>query len=176
MMRFLLAISLLLFACAEFEPESQIHSYAEQSQSPPKFPLYPDPQLTPGSTCKKADELRHPEQIKYCVRDVPTWQKNNVIKLYDERLNYSIRKLDRSEFKVDHYIPLCLGGGNHKENLWPQHKSIYTLTDPIENKLCTLLQRGQISQAEAIEIITIAKNNLEKVADIDTELSKKIAF
>ena len=67
--------------------------------------------------------------------------------------------MQRSLFKIDHLIPLCLGGSNEASNLWPQHVKIYTETDPLEPYLCGLLQEGKITQAAAVQIIRTIKQS-----------------
>ena len=53
------------------------------------------------------------------VRDVSGWQKELVFISY-RKLGYSLSG-ERSEYKVDHFIPLCVGGSNEMSNLWPQY-------------------------------------------------------
>ncbi len=131
-----------------------------------RFPIKPDPNLTPGQLCAVADEIRYPEKIKYCERDVATFTKQSIILTYDAKLNYSIRLQNRSDFKIDHYIPLCMGGSNERQNLWPQHKSVYFHTDPLEGLLCEKMKYGRIKQAAAIDLIRQAKNDLSKIPEI----------
>jgi len=169
MLRLWLVLVFFLNACGM--PDSSDLQQSEAFNFPNLFPKYPHPELTPGRTCKEPDEYRYPEKIKYCQRDVPTFTKHIIIDNYDTVLRYSIQRMERLEFKIDHYIPLCLGGSNNLENLWPQHVSIYQQTDPIEHKLCLLLQAGKISQAEAIETVIFAKNNLRQAAKLDSQLA-----
>jgi 5-methylcytosine-specific restriction endonuclease McrA len=56
---------------------------------------------------------------------------------------------------VDHIIPLALGGSNRDENLWCQHKSL--AVTPLETALFEKLNKGEITQKEAIEQILEAK-------------------
>jgi hypothetical protein len=67
--------------------------------------------------------------------------------------------MERTTFKIDHLIPLCLGGSNDTDNLWPQHESIYQNTDPLEPFLCEVLASGRIKQLEAVELILTIKQN-----------------
>lgn len=127
------------------------------------FPISPDVRLTPGSLCGKADTHRYPEGIAYCERDVNTNLKKVVIKTYDSQLGYSVGEMNRQDFKIDHFIPLCAGGSNEKRNLWPQHKSVYQVTDPLEPLLCEKMAQGLLRQAEAIKLIREAKLDLSKV-------------
>ena len=82
--------------------------------------------------------------------------------------------MERAQFKIDHLIPLCAGGSNEEVNLWPQHKSVYELTDPIEPVLCDLMKRGAMKQEEAIRIIREVKNNLETAKDVLAALKQRL--
>lgn len=127
------------------------------------FPRGPNIDETPGSLCSNSNKRRYPEKIVYCERSVDSYQKNAIIQKYDRLFGYSIRSMKRLDFKIDHLIPLCAGGSNNDENLWPQHKSIYAITDPIEPLLCEKMQQGKLLQAEAIKLIIEAKTNLSQV-------------
>jgi len=134
------------------------------------FPLTPDSTLTPGSVCQHPSERRYHERISYCERSVSTRAKDQVIENYDQQLHFSIGELKRSDFKIDHFIPLSLGGSNESSNLWPQHRSVYTLTDPVEEKLFRLLSTTRITQAEAIATIKHVKNNVDESDEINEDL------
>jgi hypothetical protein len=121
------------------------------------YPSGPDQRLTPGALCERADELRYPEKIAYCKRAVTSDTKRMVIERYDRDLGYRVKQMNRADFKIDHYIPLCAGGANSEENLWPQHKTIYEKTDLLEFELCESMKAGRLKQIEVIEIITRAK-------------------
>jgi hypothetical protein len=120
------------------------------------YPTHPDLTVTPGALCEHADAKRYPEKINYCNRDVSTDEKFAVIAVY-ENLGYKIMALDRKNFKIDHFIPLCMGGSNEATNLWPQYKTIYVRTDDMERELCEQMSEGRLSQADAIKKITEAK-------------------
>ncbi len=128
------------------------------------FPVHPDIELTPGLLCQDPDSHRYPEQINYCERNVSTSLKNRVIRDYDSKLGFDIGDLDRDSFKIDHYIPLCMGGDNAQSNLWPQHESVYAHTDLLEMQLCLALERGLLTQNETVDQITTAKNHLDDAA------------
>ena len=74
--------------------------------------------------------------------------------------------MPRGKFKIDHYIPLCMGGSNERINLWPQHESVYKITDALEQKLCEKMAQGKMLQSEAIDLIREAKNHLDEAPDI----------
>ncbi len=129
------------------------------------FPVGPAPELTEGSLCKRPNTLRYPERIAYCVRKVSSAAKDRIIELYNSRLGYHIqnRKID---FKIDHFYPLCAGGSNDADNLWPQHKTVFVLTDPLEQLVCEKMSTGNLKQKDALALIRKAKLNLSEVARI----------
>lgn len=129
------------------------------------FPKGPDAALTPGVLCSRPDSYRYPEKIKYCERDVSSSEKAGIFQKYDQ-IGYRTRSLKRQAFKIDHYIPLCAGGANDERNLWPQHESVYKITDPLEALVCEKMAAGRLKQADAVTIIKEAKNNLDEVPDI----------
>lgn len=129
------------------------------------FPTQPDPKLTPGVRCKNPDEVRYPERIDYCERSVSKSLKDRVIRDYDQK-GFEVDHIARNKIKVDHYIPLCMGGDNDKTNLWPQHEVLFSHTDPLETQLCLALARGIITQNEAIDDIITAKSHIDAVAEL----------
>ena len=130
-----------------------------------QFPKGPDATITPGALCLNPDAHRYPEQINYCNRNVDTDTKRGRFQAYDQ-LGYRTRSMDRQDFKIDHYIPLCMGGSNDIKNLWPQHKSVYAITDPLEPVLCDKMAQGKLLQKKAVEIIMYAKAHLDEVPAI----------
>lgn len=130
------------------------------------FPTNPDPQLTPGSLCQRATRYRYAEKIAYCERDVEGRLKSRIIQTYNHDLGFNIQPSQRSQFKIDHLIPLCMGGSNDVTNLWPQHKSIYNITDPLEPLLCEKMQMGRLSQRDAVVYILTAKKDLNQARAI----------
>lgn len=127
------------------------------------FPTTPDSRLTPGAVCNLPIELRYPEKIPYCGRFVSTELKDQIFDQYKRQLGYTFEGFDRTKFKIDHLIPLCVGGANDIRNLWPQHESIYTKTDKLEELLCDKMSRGRLKQSQAIELILRAKHNPSQV-------------
>jgi hypothetical protein len=136
------------------------------------YPLGPNPQTTPGSVCMRPTTYRYPERIKYCNRMVESSLKNEIIRDYDRQFGYNIGRMQRSQFKIDHYIPLCAGGSNERDNLWPQHQSVYKITDPLEPLVCDRMAKGRLKQAQAIEFIKAGKNNLARVPEILDRLQR----
>ncbi len=139
-----------------------------------RYPTQPDTELTPGGMCLNPDRLRYPEQIPYCERDVDSSLKKEIIRTYDRELGYEIGQMNRQDFKIDHFIPLSLGGSNTEENLWPQHKSVYVHTDNIEGLLHQALERALLKQAEAVEKMRHVKFNLNEADAMEQELRNLI--
>lgn len=135
------------------------------------YPLRPDPRLTPGSLCDEPVEYRYPESIAYCGRDVATEIKNEIFVAY-RRLGFVLPSQSRKDYKIDHYIPLCLGGSNHSNNLWPQHVSIYNQTDSLEQAVCAKLRDGRIRQADGVRMIRSVKNDLRLLPEAFLTLSR----
>lgn len=134
------------------------------------YPLNPDPRLTPGSFCERADYRRYPQRIAYCERHVSKSTKWQVIHTYNRELNYKIDSRERADYKIDHLIPLCAGGSNQTNNLWPQHRSVYVVTDPLEGVACEKMAAGRLRQQRAVELILRAKQNLHEAPQILREL------
>lgn len=137
------------------------------------FPTGPDYRLTQGSLCPQANHYRYPEKIAYCERDVDSQTKKEIIDAYEHQLGYKIWETGRGNFKIDHLIPLCAGGSNDRNNLWPQHKTVYAITDPLEPLICQKMSEGKLSQAEAVRIVKDAKEHLEKVDQYISELMSR---
>ncbi len=136
------------------------------------YPIAPHPRLTPGSLCDTPTSYRYQEKIPYCERDVSRESKEHIFRNY-EKLGYRFKAGERSSYKIDHYIPLCAGGSNHDNNLWPQHISVFQQTDPLEALGCEKLRNGKITQKQLVQIIKEAKNDLSLVRDYIRELQSK---
>jgi hypothetical protein len=139
-----------------------------------RFPDGPDTVKTPGVLCTNPDTYRYEEKIPYCERSVSSGMKKKIIAAYDSELDFDIQMLPRGDFKIDHLIPLSIGGANDVGNLWPQHKSIYAYSDMIESHLSNLMVKGLIKQAEAIDAILTCKLHLEKCKQIEDDLAKRL--
>ncbi|GIL17394.1 MAG: hypothetical protein BroJett040_11450 [Oligoflexia bacterium] len=131
-----------------------------------QYPLGPNPQTTPGVLCNRPDGFRYAEKIKYCNRNVDPELKREIIVTYDRQFGFTIERMDRRKFKIDHFIPLCVGGGNDRENLWPQHESIYKVTDPLEALICEKMAQGRLRQEIAVQMIRAAKSDLKLVPEV----------
>lgn len=121
------------------------------------YPMTPDPHMTTGVLCTSADKdytyLRYKEQIPYCRRNV---SKGHKAAIYAK---YGIPEKCRSRYTIDHFIPLSLGGNNSTENLWPEHKLVKATRPNLENELHMEMEKGTITQRQAVEIIAREKMN-----------------
>ena len=131
----------------------------------------PVARLTPGQLCDHPSRYRYPENIAYCERDVTKEEKDAVFALY-RRSGFKLSYENRSSYKVDHYIPLCVGGSNNAVNLWPQHISIANITDSIEKLTCDKMALGKLTQARAVMLIKRVKNDLNQANAVRMELSR----
>lgn len=154
-------------------PSSQDLVNQPVPQENDKFPIGPDPVMTPGKLCEHGTK-RYAQQITYCDRDVSGGEKNAIIADYDNKLGFKIRTMNRGDFKIDHFIPLSIGGANDTTNLWPQHKSIYAYSDKIELYVFQLLQADKILQKEAIDLVKECKLNLSRCPEIEGYLEGKL--
>jgi len=145
---------------------------AQAAQGP--YPLNPDDHLTPGSLCVNPTNYRYAERVPYCERNVSGQEKSGIINTYDQTLGYQIDKLRREDFKIDHLIPLCVGGSNERTNLWPQNKEVYVKTDLIEDLLCQLMGKGRLKQHEAVEIVLNVKHHLETSESVKQNLLQRL--
>jgi hypothetical protein len=135
-------------------------------QEQDRFPRNPILIETPGQLCTKSQTYRYLENIPYCERNVEKYVKNAIIQKYDNLYGFQIGSMNRLDFKIDHLIPLCAGGSNEEANLWPQHKSVYTITDPLESVICLKMQEGKLQQSQAVNLIIQAKMNINEVQAI----------
>jgi hypothetical protein len=127
-----------------------------------EYPLGPLAVLTPGSLCDHPTTYRYPEQIPYCERNVNRELKEHIFQQYRNE-GFRLNPGDRSSYKIDHLIPLCAGGSNHQDNLWPQHRTVYLQTDLLEGLGCEKLKAARIKQSELIKLILAAKKDLTLV-------------
>lgn len=99
--------------------------------------MLPNPKLTPGKIARKDKD------------------RNGVTEEMERHLfdRYHIPWRRRAEFKVDHLIPLELGGADVMENLWPQ--SLYARPYSVERKelltqyLLARIAAGKMTLAQA---------------------------
>ncbi len=62
---------------------------------------------------------------------------------------YGIPYSEHTNYEVDHFIPLEIGGDNSIKNLWPEYGSIPNPKDKVENYLHTQICNGSMSLQEA---------------------------
>lgn len=132
----------------------------------------PDSKLTPGAFCARPNSYRFQERIPYCDRNVDSSTKRLIIQIYDQQLGTRIAQMPRDNFKIDHLVPLCIGGSNEMTNLWPQHKSTFVITDKIEQITCDMMGRGDLMHNEAVEYVTTAKRDPRQAMKILEKLSR----
>lgn len=163
MLRFAAALALALVTATS--------AHALENGPDGQFPKGPDATMTPGALCTSGNTKRYPEGIAYCERDVDRDLKRDLFRRYDVNLGYETQSMPRGDFKIDHFIPLCAGGANSAENLWPQHKSVYAITDPVEPLICQKMSDGVLKQAEAVQLIKKAKLHLDQVDSVMSYLN-----
>jgi len=104
------------------------------------FPITPN---VPGDYCTPQNpdfkEYRYAEQIPVCTRNVSLARKDSICK--------KVGVTDRTDFTIDHIIPLSLGGSNSDTNLWCQHKSLNVTREEYTQYL--EVSKGLKTQAEA---------------------------
>lgn len=144
------------------------HAPSEPLDPNEKYPIGPDPEKTPGKLCEHGVK-RYAQEITYCERNVSGGEKNAIIAEYDQELGFKIRTMNRMDFKIDHFIPLSIGGSNDAENLWPQHKSVYAYSDRLELLLFQAMQADKIQQMEAIRMIKECKLDLSTCAGLEDQ-------
>jgi hypothetical protein len=123
------------------------------------YPIGPVASLTPGRLCERPDAYRYAERIPYCNRDVNPMLKEMIFREYRE-IGYRLDPRRREDFKIDHLVPLCAGGSNDEDNLWPQHVSIFSQTDTLESLGCEKLKLGKIRHTQLVQLIVAAKRDL----------------
>ncbi len=104
--------------------------------------MLPDPKLTPGKTAR-IDRPHHPlgEALERKVFD-----------------RYRISWSRRAEFKIDHLIPVELGGADSIDNLWPQPLIIKPYDaerkELLTRRLLALIGSGHLTLAQAQEEVS----------------------
>ena len=115
----------------------------------------PNPKLTPGAVFKNVtkETICTPNYSK-SVRSVSEKMKKRVYSAY------GITNPPKGEYKIDHLIPLCIGGNNEFKNLWPHHynKGYWNAHKKtrLEVRLKRLICTGHITKEQAQA--EIAKN------------------
>lgn len=106
--------------------------------------LYPNHNLTPGEIFSNVTASQVcTSGYSTSVRNVPTSEKEEVFAEYG--IDYSLH----SNYEVDHFISLELGGDNSIKNLWPEPGASPNTKDKVENYLHSEVCSGKISLVEA---------------------------
>lgn len=112
----------------------------------------PDWDQTPGEICQPKDrdfeKYDYPEQIARCKRHVTKSEKKKVADSYG-----GIPEDDWRNYEFDHLIPLCAGGSNAIENIWPEPIDHAHEKDKVENQVCRGMKAGTMTQKKAIQTI-----------------------
>ncbi|MFZ3228918.1 MAG: hypothetical protein WA160_01845 [Pseudobdellovibrio sp.] len=112
----------------------------------------PNTQLTPGVLCTPSDSdfkgYDYPSKVARCNRNIGNPEKAEVAKNYG-----NIPASEWVNYEFDHYIPLCAGGSNNIQNLWPQPIAEAKQKDVIEVQVCTALKAGTMTQDQALQKI-----------------------
>ncbi|MBC7457392.1 MAG: hypothetical protein H7235_03880 [Bdellovibrionaceae bacterium] len=114
--------------------------------------LAPDPKLTKGVLCTPQDPdfkgFDYPSKVARCNRNILDSEKAAVAKAYG-----NIPQADWPKYEFDHYLPLCAGGSNNIQNLWPQPIAEAKQKDVIEVQVCSALKAGTMTQTVALQKI-----------------------
>lgn len=105
-------------------------------------PERPDPKLTPGEVFNVTKERVCSPRYATNARHVTREMKRATFRRYHV-------KYFPHAYQVDHLIPLCLGGRNSLENLWPEPIDRALESDKVERRLCHEVCAGEISLEEA---------------------------
>jgi len=112
--------------------------------------VQPNWNLTPGHLCSASDpnfsKYDYPEHIARCARNVDDQEKLQVAESYG-----NIPKADWAKYEFDHLIPLCAGGSDDPQNIWPQPIDDAHLKDVLENDICMGMKAGTLTQSQAVQ-------------------------
>jgi hypothetical protein len=104
-------------------------------------PMLPDGKLTPGKVAR-----RHADR-----KGVSESMERKVF------ARYGIPWTRRAEFKIDHLVPIELGGADDMDNLWPQSLNVRPYNagrkEQLTQRLLALIAEGRMSLAQAQEEI-----------------------
>jgi len=108
-------------------------------------PYLPKPELTPGDVFDVTlEDICTPGYTRK-VRAVPSALRTQAFK------SYGIASDRRSEYQLDHLIPLALGGSNSIKNLWPQPNHTSPWDARAKDRLEVRLQRLVCGKKLALE-------------------------
>ena len=110
----------------------------------------PDSVLTPGVACSEQDPdfkgFDYPSHVARCNRNISIQEKQRVAAKYGD-----IPQSEWSNYEFDHLLPLCAGGSNSDQNLWPQPIEEAHIKDTLEVQICTAMKAGTMTQDEAFK-------------------------
>ena len=116
-----------------------------------KYPHLPSPTLTPGAVASTDTAL-------VCEKDYPA-RSRNVTNTTKNKV-YALHKVDKAQCikgcKIDHLIPLSIGGSNDMTNLWPhEYGADWTVFQKtrLEVRLRKEVCTGKMPIAEAQECV-----------------------
>jgi hypothetical protein len=106
----------------------------------PAVAAMPNPALTPG-------DVNERDRGQVCTLGNAERRRSVSYKTRDRvYLAYGILRGHRKGlYRIDHLIPLELGGSNRATNLWPQPYADSKLKDDVENELHQAVCRGSMS-------------------------------
>jgi hypothetical protein len=112
------------------------------------YAIIPDPELTPGAvrTTDVGDICAHG------TRELRHWSRERDSRILAE---YGLPPGPHPQFKVDHLVPLCLGGADSDSNLWPEPRRALEpewnaeRKDDLEARLCQMVCAGALDVREA---------------------------
>jgi hypothetical protein len=114
------------------------------------WPTHPNPTLTPGKraatdireVCATEGNLSYSRRHRATAPALKAW-------VFREYGIEPPQRPSRSEWEIDHLIPLCLGGADEAANLWPQNQATYREKDRLEAHACREVCAGRLSLSEA---------------------------
>lgn len=136
-MRFRIAATVFLAICPA--------AWADQA-----WPTRPNPALTPGKAattdvrevCARAGNLSYSQRHRATAHQLKSW-------VFREYGIEPPQGFARTEWEIDHLIPLCLGGADEAANLWPQNRTTYPKKDRLEAHACREVCAGRLSLSAA---------------------------
>jgi hypothetical protein len=106
----------------------------------------PDPQMTPGDVLPVTQAQICQPEYGHNIGPIPQERGQQVL------LAYGLLNTEPGAYKIDHLIPLALGGSNAITNLWPLSRNgepwnAY-VKDVFERKLRVMICQGNLPLAE----------------------------
>lgn len=116
--------------------------------------IRPDPQSTEGSVRIDgktiAEDCGHAKEHRGAMTKART---------EEVQIRYGLPTGHHPDYEIDHLIPLCLGGADDPDNLWPQPRETIEPVwnaekkDKLERRVCAMVCRGQVDLGTAQEDI-----------------------